>query len=131
MEELGMEAVWKIRVENFPAFIIVDDKGNDFFKEFSTDDATVPPEVNSSIYSVLEFFETVDKNHDQMLEPSELVDGFTNLSLQDATQLVLKYDLGGFGGLNLDEFLTMVMKEEEIVLYVGDETAKQKLLAAD
>ncbi len=32
-EELGMEAVRKIRVENFPAFIIVDDKGNDFFAE--------------------------------------------------------------------------------------------------
>ncbi len=31
-EELGMEAIWKIDVENFPAFIIVDDKGNDFFK---------------------------------------------------------------------------------------------------
>jgi fumarate hydratase, class I len=34
MEELGMEAVRKIRVENFPAFIICDDKGNDFFMEF-------------------------------------------------------------------------------------------------
>ncbi|WP_026473531.1 fumarate hydratase [Alkaliflexus imshenetskii] len=32
-EELGMEAVRKIRVENFPAFIIVDDKGNDFFSK--------------------------------------------------------------------------------------------------
>ncbi len=32
-EELGMEAVWKIDVEDFPAFIIVDDKGNDFFAE--------------------------------------------------------------------------------------------------
>jgi len=31
--ELGMEAVWKIEVENFPAFILVDDKGNDFFKQ--------------------------------------------------------------------------------------------------
>jgi fumarate hydratase class I len=31
-EELGMEAIWKIEVEDFPAFIIVDDKGNDFFK---------------------------------------------------------------------------------------------------
>ena len=30
--ELGMEAVWKIEVENFPAFILVDDKGNDFFR---------------------------------------------------------------------------------------------------
>ena len=33
-EELGMEAVWKIEIENFPAFIVVDDKGNDFFAEF-------------------------------------------------------------------------------------------------
>ena len=29
--ELGMEAVWKIEVQDFPAFILVDDKGNDFF----------------------------------------------------------------------------------------------------
>jgi fumarate hydratase class I len=33
--ELGMEAVWRIEVENFPAFIVVDDKGNDFFKELN------------------------------------------------------------------------------------------------
>ena len=31
--ELGMEAIWKIEVEDFPAFILVDDKGNDFFTE--------------------------------------------------------------------------------------------------
>lgn len=31
--ELGMEAIWKIEVENFPAFILVDDKGNDFFRQ--------------------------------------------------------------------------------------------------
>ncbi len=31
-DDLGMEAVWKIDVENFPAFIVVDDKGNNFFK---------------------------------------------------------------------------------------------------
>lgn len=31
--ELGMEAIWKIEVENFPAFILVDDKGNDFFEQ--------------------------------------------------------------------------------------------------
>ena len=34
-EELGMEAIWKIEVENFPAFIIVDDKGNDFFGDIN------------------------------------------------------------------------------------------------
>ncbi|GAA5164187.1 MULTISPECIES: fumarate hydratase [Amycolatopsis] len=33
--ELGMEAVWKIEVEDFPAFIVIDDKGNDFFAETS------------------------------------------------------------------------------------------------
>ena len=32
-EDLGMEAVWKIDVEDFPAFIVVDDKGNDFFRD--------------------------------------------------------------------------------------------------
>ncbi|MCI0465632.1 MAG: fumarate hydratase [Beijerinckiaceae bacterium] len=31
--ELGMEAIWRIEVANFPAFIVIDDKGNDFFKE--------------------------------------------------------------------------------------------------
>ncbi len=34
--ELGMEAIWKIEVEDFPAFVIVDDKGNDFFKKWQT-----------------------------------------------------------------------------------------------
>ena len=34
--DLGMEAVWQIEVEDFPAFIVVDDKGNDFFSEVST-----------------------------------------------------------------------------------------------
>jgi fumarate hydratase class I len=32
--ELGMEAVWKIDVQDFPAFIVVDDKGNDFFSKW-------------------------------------------------------------------------------------------------
>ena len=35
-EELGMEAIWQIEVEDFPAFIVVDDKGNDFFTQVST-----------------------------------------------------------------------------------------------
>ncbi len=39
--ELGMEAVWKIEVEDFPAFIVVDDKGNDFFAETSQPVLTV------------------------------------------------------------------------------------------
>jgi fumarate hydratase class I len=39
--ELGMEAIWKIEVEDFPAFIVVDDKGNDFFAETSKPVLTV------------------------------------------------------------------------------------------
>jgi len=35
-EELGMEAIWRIEVEDFPAFIVVDDKGNDFFAAWSS-----------------------------------------------------------------------------------------------
>src|SRR5574344_1846669 len=38
--ELGMEAIWKITVEDFPAFILVDDKGNDFFKQLKPWPAT-------------------------------------------------------------------------------------------
>ncbi|MCH9814846.1 MAG: fumarate hydratase [Actinomycetia bacterium] len=41
--ELGMEAVWKIEVEDFPAFVIVDDKGNDFFAERMRPIATAIP----------------------------------------------------------------------------------------
>ncbi len=38
-EELGMEAIWQIEVEDFPAFIVVDDKGNDFFFSFMNPNA--------------------------------------------------------------------------------------------
>jgi fumarate hydratase class I len=41
--ELGMEAVWRIEVEDFPAFVVVDDKGNDFFAETSKPTITSIP----------------------------------------------------------------------------------------
>ena len=41
--ELGMEAVWRIEVEDFPAFVVVDDKGNDFFAETATPLGTTIP----------------------------------------------------------------------------------------
>lgn len=34
---LGMEAIWKVEVVDFPAFIVVDNKGNDFFKEWQVE----------------------------------------------------------------------------------------------
>ena len=41
--ELGMEAIWKIEVEDFPAFILVDDKGNDFFQQIPQNCAKCTP----------------------------------------------------------------------------------------
>jgi fumarate hydratase class I len=46
--ELGMEAVWKIDVVDFPAFIVVDDKGNDFFEQVKADAAAAPTPVTLS-----------------------------------------------------------------------------------
>ena len=43
--ELGMEAVWQIEVEDFPAFIVVDDKGNDFFAETSSRVTHIGPTI--------------------------------------------------------------------------------------
>ena len=40
--ELGMEAVWKIDVVDFPAFIVVDDKGNDFFEQVRAEPLDAP-----------------------------------------------------------------------------------------
>ncbi len=44
--ELGMEAVWKIEVQDFPAFIVVDDKGNDFFEQVKAEAATRAVGIN-------------------------------------------------------------------------------------
>jgi fumarate hydratase class I len=45
--ELGMEAVWRIEVEDFPAFIVVDDKGNDFFGSGSWSPPAARPQPRS------------------------------------------------------------------------------------
>ncbi len=50
--ELGMEAIWKIEVEDFPAFILVDDKGNDFFRH--------PFFTNFSFFLITNYYETTD-----------------------------------------------------------------------
>ena len=46
--ELGMEAVWKIEVEDFPAFVVVDDKGNDFFASVGRSPSGEPPRLTAS-----------------------------------------------------------------------------------
>merc|ERR1719420_2701141 len=59
MEELGMEAVWKIRVEDFPAFVVVDNKGNDFFKKWAKE-AAKEPEQDSFFDETKGFFFGLD-----------------------------------------------------------------------
>jgi fumarate hydratase class I len=44
--ELGMEAVWRIEVRDFPAFIVVDDKGNDFYEQVRLEAAQRPTRVS-------------------------------------------------------------------------------------
>lgn len=126
MEELGMEAVWKIQVEKFPAFLLVDDKGNDFFRAFSVNDVYIPTEINSSIYSVLGWFESFDINMDMILQPDELSVGF-GIPIEKAEELVLKYDLENFGGLTIDEFIKMVLSEDGDMLTIHGKSVRSMM----
>ena len=45
-EELGMEAIWGIEVENFPAFIVTDDKGNDFYADLTAKRPSVTLQIS-------------------------------------------------------------------------------------
>merc|ERR1719433_1963774 len=74
MEELGMEAVWKIQVENFPAFVIVDDKGNDFFKKWVSGPPP-PVEEDSSYEEAQDMFFGLDTNSDGLISLQELAKG--------------------------------------------------------
>merc|ERR1719329_1209475 len=65
MEELGMEAVWKIEVQDFPAFVIVDDEGNDFFKKWVPEDAV--PEEDSSYDEASDLFFGIDTDGSGMI----------------------------------------------------------------
>merc|ERR1712019_314876 len=80
MEELGMEAVWKIEVVDFPAFVIVDDKGNDFFKKWVPDDTV--PEQDSSFDEVSDIFFGIDADGSGLIDETELAKGLM-ISLED------------------------------------------------
>jgi len=123
MEELGMEAVWKINVEDFPAFLLVDDKGNDFFREFTVNDTYMAEEYNSSIYALLEWFEAFDRNKDMILQADELSEGF-GITIERASQLVKKYDLGNFGGISIDEFVDLIQSNDGEELFINGKSAR-------
>ena len=63
--ELGMEAVWRIEVENFPAFIVMDDKGNDFYDGLGA--CASPSTVSTTWWSTCKDVETERRIYQRVL----------------------------------------------------------------
>mmetsp|Transcript_731 Transcript_731/g.1293 ORF Transcript_731/g.1293 Transcript_731/m.1293 type:complete len:658 (+) Transcript_731:66-2039(+) len=112
MEELGMEAVWKIEVEDFPAFVVVDDKGNDFFKKWSKE-AAKEPEQDSFFEETKGFFFGLDSDQNGVLSTEELAKGL-GMSLAEAKTLVDTFDVDKDGVIDVKEFELMLIKNESM-----------------
>jgi len=110
MEELGMEAVWKIQVEDFPAFMVVDNKGNDFFKEWSKE-AAKGIEEDSFFDETKEFFFGMDSNQSGFLTAEQLSAGLS-ISLEKAKELVEHFDMDRNGLIDVKEFEYMMLKNQ-------------------
>lgn len=108
MEELGMEAVWKIEVEDFPAFVIVDNKGNDFFKKWSQN-ASKEPEADSFFEESKDLFYGLDADVSGFLTIPEIANGL-GLSDEAAEQLLAQFDVNKDGRIELKEFEQMLFQ---------------------
>jgi len=108
MEELGMEAVWKIEVEDFPAFVIVDNKGNDFFKKWSQN-AAKEPEADSFFEESKDLFYGLDADVSGFLTIPEIANGL-GLSDEAAEQLLCQFDVNKDGRIELKEFEQMLFQ---------------------
>jgi fumarate hydratase class I len=111
MEELGMEAVWKIEVEEFPAFVVVDNKGNDFFKRWSKDEAEA--EHDSFFDESKDFFYGLDQDSDGTLSLEEIARGLM-ISPDQAKSLLERYDVDGDGVIDIMEFELMILKNADM-----------------
>lgn len=112
MEELGMEAVWKIEVEDFPAFVVIDDKGHDFFKQWSKE-AAKKPETDSYFDETKEFFFGLDTDRNGALSKDELKAGL-NLEDSQVERLVQMFDVNNDGQIDMMEFEAMLLKREDL-----------------
>jgi len=112
MEELGMEAVWKIEVEGFPAFMVVDDKGNDFFKKWSKD-AAQEPEADSHFDEMRDIFHGLDQDKSGKISFVELRDGL-GVSDEKAVDLMARFDVDRDGVLDAAEIEFMLRKDESV-----------------
>lgn len=120
MEELGMEAVWKIEVEDFPAFMVVDDKGNDFFKRWSKEVSGTPVlEQDSFFDETKDFFYGLDADSSGKLSLQEISAGL-GVSESAASEMIKKYDLNHDGSIDIAEFELMLLKDSEMRKIVFD-----------
>merc|ERR1712176_449634 len=123
MEELGMEAVWKIEVQDFPAFVIVDNKGNDFFKKWVPDGTDPAPEEDSTFDEAADMFFGIDADGSGAIDIQELAKGLS-ISEESAQTLLSKYDTDKSGELDLKEFELLLFQNHDFVL-----AAQEKLRA--
>jgi len=124
MEELGMEAVWKIEVEDFPAFVIVDNKGNDFFKSWAPEAAHAPEEDSSFDEASCIFF-GLDADASGRIDVSELAKGLA-IHEDDARRLLAQYDTDKSKTLDLKEFELLLFQKHEFVLEAQKKAAALK-----
>lgn len=120
MAELGMEAVWKIDVEDFPAFIVVDNKGNDFFQKWS------PPVAEESGSGSVYFDEARDiflgiaPDDSDRLTVNNLSEGL-GISLETAEDLLNRFDVDRDGYIDSMEFEFMLMKDKNLMQKFKDQ----------
>jgi len=121
MEELGMEAVWKIEVEEFPAFMVVDDKGNDFFKKWSKEVSgqPAPAEQDSFFDETKDFFYGLDADSSGTLSVQEMAFGL-GVSEEQAKKILMKYDVNNDGKIDIAEFELMLLKDAEMRKVIFD-----------
>lgn len=126
MEELGMEAVWKIEVEDFPAFVIVDNKGNDFFKSWVPGAGHVAEEDSEFDEASCIFF-GLDTDSSGRIDVTELAKGL-RISEADACQLLSVYDTDHSMSLDIKEFELLLFQQHDFVLN-AQKKAKEKAKA--
>merc|ERR1712046_468452 len=97
--------------EDFPVFIIIDDKGNDFFKRFSIEQVDMH---SFSVYNEFpEIFAMIDTSKDSRIQTVELVQ-VLEYPFEEAQGLVNKYDTARIGALDIDQFLLAYASEPDL-----------------
>eukprot|EP00397_Hematodinium_sp_SG-2012_P031821 GEMP01033819.1.p1 GENE.GEMP01033819.1~~GEMP01033819.1.p1 ORF type:complete len:239 (+),score=57.93 GEMP01033819.1:439-1155(+) len=121
MAELGMEAIWKIQVQNFPAFIIIDDKGNDFYDKLIARAAEQDDDYYEELSGLVELFEDFidivrieegNLNTERVLLTANDLGSPLGISEEECTSLLAQFDdpprTPGKPSVDCDEFINML-----------------------